>query len=65
MQKLKVIQGKLEEINKDTVGSILFLEPDKVTVKSGPAPSLPKEYSDSLNGLKIGFSPSWDFSPAE
>lgn len=51
---LEFLIKNIEEINKDTFGSILFLESDKVTVKCGPAPSLPKEYSDSLNGVRIG-----------
>jgi PAS domain S-box-containing protein len=51
---LETLIKSIEEINKDTFGSILFLEPDKVTIRCGPAPSIPDEYSEQINGLRIG-----------
>jgi hypothetical protein len=37
-----------------TLGSILLLDPDGRHLRHGAAPSLPREYSEAVNGLEIG-----------
>ena len=36
------------------IGSILLLEPDGIHLRKGAAPSLPKVYTDAIDGLEIG-----------
>jgi hypothetical protein len=38
------------------LGSILLLDPDRTHLRNGAAPSLPKAYTDVIDGLEIGAS---------
>jgi PAS domain S-box-containing protein len=44
----------IEQHHPGTVCSILLLDADGVTLRSGAAPSLPEEYNRAIDGLKIG-----------
>jgi PAS domain S-box-containing protein len=43
-----------EELSKDSLCSILLLDPDGTRVWHGAAPSLPKSYTDAIDGASIG-----------
>ncbi|MBM9577604.1 PAS domain S-box protein [Leptospira sp. 201903070] len=51
---LLTLTSSIEEYRSDIHASILLLDKDGVTLRHGAAPSLPKEYNDSINGVKIG-----------
>ncbi|WP_245667187.1 hybrid sensor histidine kinase/response regulator [Leptospira tipperaryensis] len=51
---LFTLASSIEEYRSDIHASILLLDKDGVTLRHGAAPSLPKEYNDSIDGVKIG-----------
>src|SRR5579862_1188023 len=44
----------IEQYHPGTVCSILLLDADGVTLRSGAAPSLPEEYNRAIDGVKSG-----------
>src|SRR5579863_6766047 len=53
----KVLEALCQQIEKrhsDMLCSVLLLDADGTTLRSGAAPSLPKEYTDAINGVQIG-----------
>src|SRR5579863_2109436 len=44
----------IEKQNPDLLCSVLLLDADGVTLRDGAAPSLPKAYSQAVDGLQIG-----------
>jgi PAS domain S-box-containing protein len=44
----------VEELSKDSLCSILLLDPDGTSLWHGAAPSLPKSYTDAIDGASIG-----------
>jgi len=53
----KILAALCTEIEKEHAGllcSVLLLDPDGVTLRSGAAPSLPPEYCQAIAGARIG-----------
>src|SRR5260370_1651972 len=53
----KILDALCADIEKNHCGmlcSVLLLEADGVTLRNGSAPSLPQEYSQAIDGMKIG-----------
>jgi PAS domain S-box-containing protein len=53
----EILHALCADIEKDHCGmlcSVLLLEADGVTLRTGAAPGLPQEYSQAVDGLKIG-----------
>jgi PAS domain S-box-containing protein len=53
----KILDALCADIEKNHCGvlcSVLLLEADGVTLRNGAAPSLPQEYSQAIDGMKIG-----------
>jgi PAS domain S-box-containing protein len=53
----KILQALCGEIEKQSPGllcSVLLLDVDGLTLRTGAAPSLPQEYCDATNGLALG-----------
>jgi len=53
----EILDSMCREIEKQQPGlacSVLLLDADGVTLRSGAAPSLPKEYCQAIDGLRIG-----------
>src|SRR6185503_16716050 len=44
----------IEELSGDYLASILLLEPNGKRLRHGAAPSLPRAYVESIDGLEIG-----------
>ncbi len=51
---LEIIVRTLEEVEPGCAASVLLLDEDGQTVHSGPAPSLPREFTRSIDGARIG-----------
>ncbi|RHX91893.1 hybrid sensor histidine kinase/response regulator [Leptospira stimsonii] len=51
---LLTLTSAIEEYRPDIHASILLLDKDRITLRHGAAPSLPKEYNESIDGIKIG-----------
>ncbi|MBX3405202.1 MAG: PAS domain S-box protein [Phycisphaeraceae bacterium] len=51
---LETIVRTLEDIEPECMASVLLLDPDGRTIRSGPAPSLPAEFSRSVDGAHVG-----------
>jgi PAS domain S-box-containing protein len=51
---LEVICEKIEKRHSDMLCSVLLLDADGMTLRNGAAPSLPKEYTEAINGTQIG-----------
>ncbi|MGA7685580.1 MAG: ATP-binding protein [Terriglobales bacterium] len=54
---VRTLEALCREIEKQQAGmlcSVLLLDPDGVTLRSTAAPSLPEEYSRSVDGIKAG-----------
>ncbi|PJZ53758.1 hybrid sensor histidine kinase/response regulator [Leptospira adleri] len=51
---LLTLTSAIEEYRSDIHASILLLDKDGITLRHGAAPSLPKEYNESIDGVKIG-----------
>jgi PAS domain S-box-containing protein len=54
---LKILDALCADIEKHHAGmlcSVLLLDADGVTLRNGAAPSLPQEYSQAVDGLKMG-----------
>ncbi|MGA9965911.1 MAG: PAS domain-containing protein, partial [Terriglobales bacterium] len=51
---LAVICEQIEKRHSDMLCSVLLLDADGTTLRSGAAPSLPKEYTEAINGVQIG-----------
>ncbi len=51
---LEVLCTHIERQHPDLLCSVLLLDADGVTLRHGAAPSLPKEYTDTINGTQIG-----------
>jgi PAS domain S-box-containing protein len=51
---LDALCAHIEQHHRGMLCSILLLETDGVTLRSGAAPSLPQEYSRAVDGVKIG-----------
>ncbi|MBM9499949.1 PAS domain S-box protein [Leptospira sp. 201903071] len=51
---LFTLASSIEEYRPDIHASILLLDKDGVTLRHGAAPSLPKEYNELIDGVKIG-----------
>lgn len=51
---LETIVRTLEEVETGCAASVLLLDEDGQTVHSGPAPSLPREFTRSIDGARIG-----------
>lgn len=51
---LETIVRTLEEVEPECMASVLLLDPDGQTIRTGPAPSLPPEFSRSVDGAPIG-----------
>ena len=51
---LEVLCQQIEKRHSDMLCSVLLLDADGTTLRSGAAPSLPKEYTEAINGVQIG-----------
>ena len=51
---LGVLCQQIEKRHSDMLCSVLLLDADGTTLRSGAAPSLPKEYTEAINGVQIG-----------
>ncbi|MGC1789599.1 MAG: GAF domain-containing protein, partial [Terriglobales bacterium] len=51
---LDALCSDLEQHHPGMLCSVVLLDADGVTLRSGAAPSLPREYSQSIDGVKIG-----------
>src|SRR5579863_4753791 len=51
---LEVLCEQIEKRHSDMLCSVLLLDADSTTLRSGAAPSLPKEYTEAINGVQIG-----------
>jgi PAS domain S-box-containing protein len=51
---LDTLCRNIEKHYRDLLCSVLLLDADRTTLRHGAAPSLPKEYSQAIDGLKIG-----------
>jgi PAS domain S-box-containing protein len=51
---LEVLCQRIEKRHSDMLCSVLLLDADGTTLRSGAAPSLPKEYTEAINGVQIG-----------
>jgi PAS domain S-box-containing protein len=51
---LDVLCADIENHHPGMLCSVLLLDPDGVTLRNGAAPSLPKEYTQAIDGVKIG-----------
>jgi PAS domain S-box-containing protein len=51
---LEVLCQQIEKRHSDMLCSVLLLDADGTTLRSGAAPSLPKEYAEAINGVQIG-----------
>jgi PAS domain S-box-containing protein len=51
---LDALCADLEQQHPGMLCSVLLLDADGVTLRSGAAPSLPREYNQAVDGLKIG-----------
>ena len=51
---LEVLCHQIEKRHSDMLCSVLLLDADGTTLRNGAAPSLPKEYTEAVNGVQIG-----------
>jgi PAS domain S-box-containing protein len=51
---LEVLCEQIEKQHSDMLCSVLLLDADGTTLRNGAAPSLPKEYTEAINGVQIG-----------
>ena len=51
---LDVLCSDIEKQHPGMLCSVLLLDPDGVTLRNGAAPSLPREFTQSIDGVKIG-----------
>ena len=51
---LEVLCHQIEKRHSDMLCSVLLLDADGTTLRNGAAPSLPKEYTEAINGVQIG-----------
>jgi PAS domain S-box-containing protein len=51
---LEVLCHQIEKRHSDMLCSVLLLDADGMTLRNGAAPSLPKEYTEAINGVQIG-----------
>src|SRR5271166_6317399 len=51
---LEALCSDLEQHHPGMLCSVVLLDADEVTLRSGAAPSLPREYSQAIDGVKIG-----------
>jgi GAF domain-containing protein len=51
---LEVLCRQIEKQDPGLLCSVLLLDSDGTTLRHGAAPSLPAEYSKTINGVKIG-----------
>jgi PAS domain S-box-containing protein len=51
---LNALCADIEKHHGGMLCSVLLLEPDGTTLRHGAAPSLPQEYSQAIDGVKIG-----------
>jgi two-component system, cell cycle sensor histidine kinase and response regulator CckA len=51
---LEALCADIEEHHRGMLCSVLLLDADGVTLRHGAAPSLPQEYSQAVDGVKIG-----------
>src|ERR1700678_1702652 len=51
---LDALCADIEQHNSGMLCSVLLLDPDGVTLRSVAAPSLPREFAQSIDGVKIG-----------
>ena len=54
---LDTLCSDIEKLYPGMLCSVLLLEADGVTLRSGASPSLPREYSQTIDGVKIGAAP--------
>ncbi|HWW13161.1 MAG TPA: ATP-binding protein [Candidatus Dormibacteraeota bacterium] len=53
---LDTLCRNIEKHYRGLLCSVLLLDPDSTTLRHGAAPSLPKEYSQAVDGLRVGAS---------
>ena len=53
-ETLQVLCEEIEKHYRDLLCSVLLLDSDAVTLRHGASPSLPKEYSQAIDGTQIG-----------
>jgi PAS domain S-box-containing protein len=53
-QVLEVLCKQIEKLHPGLLCSVLLLDADGLTLRHGAAPSLPKEYSQAVDGIQIG-----------
>ncbi len=53
---LDTLCSDIEKLYPGMLCSVLLLEADGVTLRNGASPSLPREYSQTIDGVKIGAS---------
>ncbi|MGA2355899.1 MAG: GAF domain-containing protein, partial [Terriglobales bacterium] len=51
---LDTLCAEIEQHHRGMLCSVLLLDADGVTLRNGAAPSLPREYSQAVDGAKIG-----------
>src|SRR5271169_757062 len=51
---LDALCSNVEKLHPGMLCSVLLLDADGVTLRHGAAPSLPQEYNQAIDGIKIG-----------